>query len=157
MNTTGKFHRIVVATSGSPGSKLAVQRGVELAAHEGAEVVFVHVRPPVQWRMSRLTPVTAVPRLLGEPEQDEALQEAQAKAREAGVKARIRLLSGDTAKLIKATADNVAADLIVLGPTGRNPLREHAGPKVRRLAKRSVLIAKQREHAAPRVALRRAA
>jgi nucleotide-binding universal stress UspA family protein len=142
MQTTSTYDRILVATNGSAGSQLAVSRGIELAAAWDADLVFVHVRPPMAWRTSRLMPPTAVPRRLGQPEQDETLRSALDQAQEAGLTAKIRLMSGETAREILATADRVGADLIVMGPTGHNPLREHAGPKVRRSAKCPMLVPK---------------
>jgi len=144
------FNRILVATNGSGSSQAAVERGLELAATDGAEVIFVHVRPPVAWRYGRLAPASAIPRRLPAPAQDEALAGAVTRAEELGVPSRIALLSGNAAREIVGVSDLVDADLIVVGKSGRNPLRERVAPSVLHKSRRTVMIAKSHRPAVAR-------
>lgn len=158
METTKLFHRILVATNGSEQASAAVERGVELALSEQAELVFLHVLPPTVWRTSRLAPASAIPRRLPAPLHDEALRAAAARASEMGVKARLELLSGETAREIVSVAEQLEVDLVIVGQSGRNPLRERVAPKVLHRAKCTVLVAKSLEPGAERsVPLRKAA
>jgi len=157
MKTTEMFDRILVATNGSEKASAAVERGVELAASEHAELVFLHVAPPTVWRYSRLAPASAIPRRLPAPLHNDALRAAAALASEAGVKARLELLSGDAAREIVSVAEQLDADVVV-GESGQNPLRERVTPSVLRRAKRTVLVAKRRKAQAAKVLpLRKAA
>jgi nucleotide-binding universal stress UspA family protein len=140
---TQPIERILIATNGSESARAAVQLGVDLAAAHDARVVFLHVRPPVAWRHGRLVPPSAIPRKLGSPAQDEALGAAATIAREAGVKTQLELISGDAAREITTVADIVDADLVVIGESGRNPLRERIGHEVVRRSNRPVLVARR--------------
>jgi nucleotide-binding universal stress UspA family protein len=159
MKATGMFNRILVATNGSEKASAAVERGVELAATEHAELVFLHVLPPAVWRHSRLTPASATPRRLpAAPLHDEALRKAVARAREMGVEAKVELLSGNPTREIVSAATMFDADVVVIGEGGRNPLHEHVTPGLLRHSKRPVLVAKRREpQAAKGLPLRKAA
>jgi len=147
------FSRILVATNGSEHSQAAVERGLELAASDGAEVIFVHVAPPVAWRYGRLAPASAIPRRLPAAAQDEALASAVARAEELGVPSRISLVAGNAAREIVSISDLVDADLIIVGKSGRNPFKERVAGRVLHKAKRTVMIAKRQQPAVakPRV------
>lgn len=114
--------RIVVATDGSSSACDAVQLGLELAAEQDAQVVFVHVVPDVDvvgtvgFGMTGAFP-HAVTRVDRAP-----LEHALALAAEAGVEARGELLRGDPADEIVAYADGIAADLLVVGSRGHGSL-----------------------------------
>jgi nucleotide-binding universal stress UspA family protein len=140
---TQPIERILVATNGSKGAKAAVKLGVDLAGAHDAQLVFLHVRPAAVWRYARLAPASAIPRKLGTPLQDEALCEASVAASESGMQAHLELLSGDAAREIVTVADIVDADLIVVGESRRNPLRERVGYEVLRRSKRPVLVARR--------------
>jgi nucleotide-binding universal stress UspA family protein len=110
---------IVVAVDGSPASDEAVEFGIELSKEHDAEVVFVHVVPRFD-----LVPLNgfgvagAVPH---EPtELDYALvREAEAVAEAHGVRSSSRVLAGNVADEIVAFADNIDADMTVVGSRGR--------------------------------------
>jgi nucleotide-binding universal stress UspA family protein len=156
--TTQPIHRILVATDGSEAAREAVERGVDLASSQGAEVIFLRVAPPTVWRYSRMAPASAIPRKLPAPELDEALREAAARATEAGVEAKLALISGNAAREIVSVADILDVDLVVVGKSGRNPLREHVGTAVTRRTTRPVLVARARQARKPsRPLLRKAA
>ena len=114
--------RILIATDGSPASQEAVEFGVAVAAEHDAAVVFIHVvqrldRVP----MSGFAMVGARPHELTEHDR-EALEEAEAVAELHGVRARSKVLIGDTVDEIVAYADNIDADLTVVGSRGRGAI-----------------------------------
>lgn len=111
--------RILIATDGSPASEEAVHVGIEHAVAEGAEVVFVHVVPPIDGRFNAFGPGGA---MLHEIDDDDRapLEQARAAAEEQGVASTAQLLKGadSTAGQIVAYADSIDADLIVVGSRG---------------------------------------
>jgi nucleotide-binding universal stress UspA family protein len=155
--TTQPIERILVATDGSEAAREAVELGVDLASSQDAEVIFLHVAPPTVWRYSRMAPASAIPRQLPAPELDDALRDALARATEAGVEARLALLSGNAAREIVSAADILEVDLVVVGKSGRNPLREHVGSTVARRSERPVLVARRQARKPSRMLLKKAA
>jgi nucleotide-binding universal stress UspA family protein len=148
-NKEGPMNRILIATDGSPASLQAVELGLELAEEHTAQVTFVHVAPS-----SEVLPVAgfamagpaSVPHDVDEGDR-EALDAAAALAEERGVAALTRLLVGNAAKEIVAYADEIDADLIVvgsrgLGAVGRTVLGSVSG-KVLHDAKRPVLVVRE--------------
>ena len=114
--------RILIATDGSDGGREAVSAGVELASEQHAKVTFLHVYPPPE--AIALTPgFTEFPAEVTSIEvppaaEDPILAGAVAAAKERGVDTDLRITSGDAAWEIVAAADEVAADLIVIGSRG---------------------------------------
>jgi len=113
--------RIVIATDGSPGSSVAIEEGLELAASLGAVVTFVSVRPSP-------SPV------LGDPYYQRALTKELARARKALAEAVARAedhdisceaiaLTGNAADEIDRLARERDADLIVVGTRGLGPFK----------------------------------
>jgi nucleotide-binding universal stress UspA family protein len=147
-NKEGKMKRILIATDGSPAALQAVEVGLELAEEHAGQVTFVHVAPaadvlPVAFAMSG--PVS-VPHEVDDNDRH-TLDEALALAEERGVPALTRLLVGNAAKKIVAFADEIDADVIVvgsrgLGALGRTVLGSVSG-KVLRDAKRPVLVVRE--------------
>ena len=128
-----QFTKILVATDGSPTSKAAVDRGLELASNSGASVTFLHVVEPNEWRMARGASGMPSSIVLSRTEGDPVLDEALDSAHDAGVDAEIELVEGDETRSIVAVADHVGADLIVLGRGRRRlKLRSVADAVVRR-------------------------
>lgn len=114
--------KILVATDGSPASQEAVEFGVALAAEHDAAVVFVHVVPRLD-----LMPISGFGMLGARPHDPsdhdrEPLREAEAVAELHGVRASSKLLIGDTVDEIVACADNIHADLTVVGSRGRGAI-----------------------------------
>jgi nucleotide-binding universal stress UspA family protein len=115
--------RIVIATDGSPSASEAVEFGLELAAEQSAEAIFVHVAPAVD-----VLPTAGgfgtpggLPHELTEYDRS-SLEEAAGLASEEGVEARTELLTGDPACEIVAYADSIDAGLIVVGSRGHGAL-----------------------------------
>ena len=114
--------KILIATDGSPASREAVEFGVELAEEQDAAVVFVHVVPLMdRVPISTFGMVGALPHEPSERDR-EALEEAEAVAEHHGVRANTKLLRGDTVDEAVAYADNLDADLIVVGSRGHGAL-----------------------------------
>jgi nucleotide-binding universal stress UspA family protein len=118
------MNTIVIATDGSESAVEAVKFGLELAAEQDAEPIFVHViagvdvLPPAGFGV---TVAPSVPHALTEEDRlplDEALQIAA----EQGIEARTELLVGHPAAEIVTYADTVDADLIVVGSRGHGTL-----------------------------------
>jgi nucleotide-binding universal stress UspA family protein len=140
--------RILIATDGSPSALQAVELGLELAAEQDAEAVFVHVAPgtdvlPVTG--FAMGPVT-VPHEVTDYDM-ESLYEAMELARERGLRTGSRLLVGEPAKKIVEYADSIDADLIVVGSRGHGAFSSALLGSVSRgilhLAKRPVLVVRE--------------
>jgi nucleotide-binding universal stress UspA family protein len=113
--------RIVIAVDGSPTAERAISYGLDFARTEGAHVRFVHVdeavdsvAPPGSGLKS-FNPARPIPHELAE---DSPLQEAARTAADKGVAADLELRTGEPAKEISAAADEMDADLIVVGTRG---------------------------------------
>jgi nucleotide-binding universal stress UspA family protein len=117
--------RIVIATDGSHAAEEAVETGLELAEEQVAQVWLVHVQPRVELVVGTyFSPAVAVPpehRLTSE--EDEVLQRGAALAAERGIEATlVERLGYSAADEIGAVADEVDADLIVIGSRGMGAL-----------------------------------
>ena len=110
------MNRILVATDGSSGGEAAVDAGVELAAETGALVTFVCVRH--------------LPGVLGAPDYQRVvskelgsgravIDDAAARANEAGVEFESEILTGHAASEIVQLANHRDVDVIVVGSHGR--------------------------------------
>jgi nucleotide-binding universal stress UspA family protein len=135
--------QIVIATDGSSPAQEAVEVGLELAKEQGADVTFVHVTPPDEFRGGRLgtTPVAHRQEL---DESETALRAAADAAEEAGISYALERISGDTVSTIVALADSKDADLLVVGSRGRGAVAAavlgSVSHGVLRHAKRPVLV-----------------
>ena len=131
---------IVVGADGSEGSMRAVTWAAELAAGLGATVVAVHSFEP----LAHLDDM--------QPPYDFALIESNVRAKLeadwtaplAGVDHEVRLLHGTPFECILDTADDVDADLIVVGARGYGMLKSLAlgstSGKLLHLSKRPVTV-----------------
>jgi nucleotide-binding universal stress UspA family protein len=116
------FRSIVVGTDGSETATRAVEAAVELAQLSGATLELVsayepvsgqrlreearQVPPDLQWMINRRADV------------DATLQQAAEQARDAGVAAQTYAREGDPADAILDVAEELGADLIVVGNKG---------------------------------------
>jgi nucleotide-binding universal stress UspA family protein len=106
---------ILIATDSSESGRAAVDAGLELAADEGARAVFVHVISMLNlgtnWDAGLDEPPERVPRPEDEPVLADALELAEAR----GVAAEADLLIGYPPKQIARLANDLDADVIVVG------------------------------------------
>jgi nucleotide-binding universal stress UspA family protein len=116
------MNSILIATDSSPSAQEAVTFGLELAAEQNAEVVFVHVAPALDvlpsaafgWAPSIPHEVT---------DEDWApLRDAATLAVERGIHAKTVLPRGDAVDQIVAYADAIDVDLIVVGSHGHGAI-----------------------------------
>jgi nucleotide-binding universal stress UspA family protein len=140
--------KILIATDGSPSALQAIELGLELAAEQEAQPVFVHVAPGTE-----VLPVTGfamgpvtVPHEVADYDM-EPLEQAVELAEEHGLTAGSRLLVGNPAKQIVDYADSIDADLIVVGSRGLGAISSTLLGSVSRgilhAAKRPVLIVRE--------------
>jgi nucleotide-binding universal stress UspA family protein len=116
--------QILIATDGSASAQEAVEFGLELAADQGAEPVFIHVAPAVD-----TPPVpgfgiggpASMPHELGQLDRA-SLDRAAALAAQKGFEARTELAVGIPVDEIVACADSIDADLIVVGSRGHGAI-----------------------------------
>lgn len=103
--------KMLIAVEDGRSDAQVVDAGLDLAVHEGAEVVFVHV---VSIPGEGFVPTGEVARV---PDRatDEALVEACGKAHERGLEATSELLIGYPARQLALVADELNVDLIVVG------------------------------------------
>lgn len=109
--------KILVATDGSEAGTAAADVGLDLAAEEGAEIIFAHVVSVLDFAPN-LDDRASIPQRVPRAESDEVLQEALGRARARGVTASIELLVGHPSSQIVRLGHNVHADLIVVGSRG---------------------------------------
>ncbi len=137
---------ILIATDGSDSARAAVDSGIDLAQGEGAHAVFVNVLSIVdltpEWD-ERDVSAGRLPR----PEEDPALADALELARANDVQATAQLLIGHPPKQIAALADEIGADIIVVGSRGIGKLKSAVLGSTSRellsLTSRPVLIVRQ--------------
>ncbi|MGH3132298.1 MAG: universal stress protein [Gaiellaceae bacterium] len=114
--------RILIATDGSAAAQEAVQVGVELAKHEGAEISLVHVVP--LFDLVSMDGFGLMGHVRHEPTgwDEKVLDDAKAVAEREGVPATSKLLRGEPVGEIVPYADSIDADLIVVGSRGHGAI-----------------------------------
>jgi len=110
--------KILVAIDGSDAARAAVAVGLELAAEEGAEIVFAHVTSILDFATKLDDQGEVPPERVPRAEDDAVLREAVELANRVGVRAQPELLVGYPSKQILRVASDVGADLIVVGSRG---------------------------------------
>lgn len=141
------YSTILVATDGSDTSAAAVEHAVAIAEPRDATVHFLHV-VDLGTEMSASGVGTIADELTEtlERQAEEALDDAVARADEAGVSSDRVLLEGIPHEAIVEYADECDADLVVMGASGRSGLKEHllgsTADRVVRSAETSVLLAR---------------
>jgi nucleotide-binding universal stress UspA family protein len=109
------FKTILFATDFSPTSEVAFQVAGALARDYKAHLIAVHVIEPLSMGFNEYTPYIGP-----EENKGEAMTRLQAiKAPSPRVTIEYRLLEGDPATVIAETAEETAADLVVMGTSGR--------------------------------------
>src|SRR5262245_27996096 len=107
-----KLERILIAVDSGPSSDAAVERGLALAAEDGAEVNLVHV---VAIPGEHFVPGGNRPDRVPERGQPRALLDARARADAVGVRNSGELLLGSPPKQIAALAAELDVDLVIVG------------------------------------------
>jgi nucleotide-binding universal stress UspA family protein len=129
---------IMLATDGSPEAQKATATAIELAKEFGTELVVVAV-----WELHAAgygpmgfapTPIGGELAWLGEDEAQRIAAEAAARAEEAGVETRIRVLRGFPVDVICETAETFAPRILVLGSHGRGAFKRAARQRLDRCA-----------------------
>ncbi len=116
--------KILIATDGSASAQEAVEFGLELAAEQGAEPIFIHAAPALD-----TLPVSgfgmggpaAMPHELSEDDRA-PLERATELADQKGLEAKTELVAGNPVNAIASYADAIDADLIVVGSRGHGAI-----------------------------------
>ncbi len=116
--------RIMVATDGSRSSTEAVAFGIELAAEQKTELIFVHVVPfmDVVPAIGFVGIGGAFPHEVSEHDRTLLDEAAAASAAEHEIVATTALLRGDPVDEIVAFADTHDVDLIIVGSRGHGTI-----------------------------------
>jgi nucleotide-binding universal stress UspA family protein len=116
--------KILIATDGSAPAQEAVAFGLELAAEQGAQPYVIHVAAAIDMLPVAgygLGPAAGVPHELND--HDRASLEAAAElAAEKDLEAKAHLTTGNPVDEIVAYADDIDADLIVIGSRGHGAI-----------------------------------
>src|SRR2546423_155165 len=116
--------KILIATDGSASAQEAVAFGLELAVEQSAEPHMIHVAPALDTLPVPgygMVPAPGVPHVLND--EDRASLEAAAElAAELGLAASTHLATGNAVDEIVAYADEIDADLIVVGSRGHGAI-----------------------------------
>jgi nucleotide-binding universal stress UspA family protein len=123
------FNRIVVGTDGSETAAAAVGQAIELAKLSGAELSIVSAYAPVHKRRldgEQSGAPADVQHEIG-PREDVnlVLDAAAAEARKEGVEVQTHPVEADPADAILNVAEQVSADLIVVGNKGMTGARRY--------------------------------
>jgi len=114
-----RVNRVLVAVDGSPAATQSLKYALSwLRDIKGAQLSLLHVNPP--------STVTSA-------EADPVLTAAAAEAKKAGLEARTLLASGRAGEVICQTAEDLNADLLVLGSPDRRPSIAKSLPDLDRL------------------------
>ena len=139
------MNQILIATDGSPSAQDAVDVGLELAKEQGADVTFVHVNDPDEFKGGR-GGTHAITHTEEVDDSETVLKAAGHAAEEAGVSYALERIAGNTVESIVALADEKDADMIVIGSRGRHTIATallgSISLGVLRHARRPVLIVK---------------
>ena len=142
----GVYQTIVVGTDGSETAAVALQHATEMAKAGGGTLHIVNVFRPVNTIGMALAGVAAdVSEIAGElAEQAQSVCEPAAEAaRRAGVACEVHAIPGDPSDSLIAIAEQVQADLLVVGNRGMAGVRRVLGSvpnKISHHAPCSVLI-----------------
>ena len=123
------FTRIVVGTDGSDTAEEAVSQAIDLAKLTGATLSVVSAFAPVSKRRiqgeAEGVPADIANQIGPREDVNLILDAAAAKARAAGVEVRTHPIQGDPAEAILGVAEEIKADLIVVGNKGMTGARRY--------------------------------
>lgn len=143
------FKKILVGYDGSEYSQRALKKAIELARCTAGEIYIVGVIKPLEFGV--IDYIT--PEELEEYEKEEIskeekfLKEAIKIVEESGLKANYKVLEGDPSEEIMTYADEIQADLIIVGHRGiggfKRLLLGSTSSELVKYANQSVLVVKQ--------------
>ena len=87
----------------------------DLASTFDAQLVILHVLPPVEYRVGRLAPTLPITRRLDDPLTSSVLLDARRVAWTRGASAKPVLVAGDAPRVIVTVAGELGADLLIIG------------------------------------------
>lgn len=123
------FTRIVVGTDGSDTAAQAVGQAIELAKLTGAQLSIVSAYSPASVRRTQAeqqeAPADVQYELGPREEVNFTLDAAAAEAKEAGIEVQTHPVEADPADAILNVAEEVKADLIVVGNKGMTGARRY--------------------------------
>ena len=147
-----KITRILVGTDFSAESEVALEHAVRIARHVGAEVLLAHAGTVIDTADAALSPESAAlleyERIVAEhaAENRTHLAELVARVRDSGVEAAEQIVDGFPDTGISEAADELDADLVVIGTHGRTGLKRillgSVAERVVRLCRRHVMVAR---------------
>ena len=118
------YDTIVVGTDGSPSAAKAVQHAASLAAATGAHLHIGMAEPSIPMMVAPdMVVATAEWGTATDQATRAALESAAETAAAVGVEATTHQLSGDPADALLSSADDVDADLLVVGSRGMHGAR----------------------------------
>lgn len=124
---------ILLATSGTPAARNATVVAAQLAKRLGAQLTIVHVVPPIEYRVGRLTPTLTITGRLADPKRNRVLSDALLIAASSGIAAHTALFAGSPSEAIVALAQQLGANLLVVGARPRRGLARPTGRIERRV------------------------
>jgi nucleotide-binding universal stress UspA family protein len=123
------FTRIVVGTDGSETAAEAVRQAVELAKLSGAKLSIVSAYAPISGRRAsgeqQQAPADVQYELGPREDVNFILDAAAAEAKEAGIEVQTHPVEADPADAILNVAEEIKADLIVVGNKGMTGARRY--------------------------------
>ena len=113
------FNKILWATDGSAGADHALRYARDLARATGAELVVVHGEEMSSGRSS-----IGYTRRVDEDDLEAKIKRQVAEVTDSGIPVRVKMIGGHAhpATLIAEVAEDVGADLVVVGTRGHTPL-----------------------------------
>ena len=118
------IQKILLPIDFSEHSRLALDRGIEIAHATSAQIDLVHAIEELVYRGVRYTEALS-PNALEERREERIaqLEEWREIAQRAGVEASAQIVSGDPRNAVLEHAERTSPDLIVIGSHGRSRLR----------------------------------
>jgi len=145
-----QIRKILVGTDLTDGATMAIEAAIDLARHVGAEVVLVHATTVPDYETPFREPPSELTRALESivDERRERLQEVRERYDGGGVTLSQVVVDAVPARGITQVAEELDADLVVVGTHGRKGLRRlllgSVANRVVRHCKRSVAVARHK-------------
>ena len=147
-----KLTRILVGTDFSAESEIALEHAIRIARHVGAELLLAHAGTVIDTADAALAPESAAlleyERIVAEhaAENRAHLEQLVDRVRTRGVVASERIVDGFPDTSISEAAEELDADLVIIGTHGRTGLKRlllgSVAERVVRLCRRHVMVAR---------------